>query len=97
MLQYERIDISEGTDFGKPNKSVECMICHYWYFKDIGCKYQPYVCNGCHDFSVIVQNLGEFVILRVRSVDYRCCVVNMSKKDGLTLLNHSVLDNKRVL
>ena len=29
MLQYERIDISEGFDFDKTNKSVECMICHY--------------------------------------------------------------------
>ena len=45
MSQYERIDISEGTDFNKTNKSVKCMICHYWYFKDIGFKYQPYVCN----------------------------------------------------
>ena len=53
MLQYERIDISEGISFDKTNKSVECMICHYWYFKDIGFKYQPYVCNECHDFSMI--------------------------------------------
>ena len=36
MLQYERIDISEGIDFDKTNKSEECMVCHYWYFKDIG-------------------------------------------------------------
>ena len=34
---------SEGMHFDKTNKSVECMICHYWYFKDIGFKYQPYV------------------------------------------------------
>ena len=27
MLQYERIDISEGIDFDKTKKSVECMIC----------------------------------------------------------------------
>ena len=50
MLQYERIDISEGSDFDKSSKSVEYMICHYWYFKDIGFKYQPYICNGSHDF-----------------------------------------------
>ena len=36
MLQYERIDISEGIDLNKSYKSKECMICHYWYFKDIG-------------------------------------------------------------
>ena len=97
MLQYERIDISKGIDFGKTNKNVECMICHYWYFKDIGFKYQPYVCNGCHDFSMIVQKLGDFVILRVKGVDYRCCVVNMSKKDAVSLVNNYVLDNKGVL
>ena len=97
MLQYERIDISEEIDFDKTNKSVECMTCHYWYFKDIGFKYQPYVCNGCHDFSMIVQNVDDFVILRVKSVDYRFCAVNMSKKDTIRLLNNSVLDNKGVL
>ena len=48
MLQYERIDVSEGIDINKSDKSKECMICHYWYFKDIGYKYEPYVCNRCH-------------------------------------------------
>ena len=38
MLQYERIDISEEIDFDESDKSKECMICHYWYFKDIGYK-----------------------------------------------------------
>ena len=71
MLQYERIDISEGIDFDKTNKSVECMICHYWYFKDIGFKHQPYVCNRNHDFSMIVQNSDDFVILKVKGVDFR--------------------------
>ena len=46
MIQYERIDIGEGIDFNKTNRWVECMICDYWYFKDIGFKYQTYVCNG---------------------------------------------------
>ena len=86
MLQYEGIDIFEGIDFDKSNKSVEFMICHCWYFKDISFKYQPYVCNGSHDFSMIVQNLDNFVILRIKSVGYRRCVVNMSKKDAVSLL-----------
>ena len=73
------------------------MICHYWYFKDIGFKYQPYVCNGCHGFSMIVQNLDDFLILKIKKVDYRCYIVGMNKKDAISLLNNSVLDNKRVL
>ena len=94
MLQYEKIDVSEGIEVYKTHKSVECMICHYRYFKAIGFKYQPYVCNGCHDFSMIVQKLDDFVILRVKGVDYRCCAVNMSKKYTISLLNNSVLDNE---
>ena len=73
------------------------MICHYWCMKDTGFKYQPYVCNGCHDFSMIVQNLDDLVILRVKGVDYRCCLVNMSEKDAISLLNNFVIDNKGVL
>ena len=33
MLEYERIDISEGIDVNKRNLSKECDICHYWYLK----------------------------------------------------------------
>ena len=29
MLEYERIDISEGVDVNKTNLSKECGICHY--------------------------------------------------------------------
>ena len=46
---------------------------------------------------MVVQNLDDFLILKIEGVDYRCCVVNMSKKDAITLLNNSVLDNKGVL
>ena len=49
MLGYDRIDISEGTDINKSSASKECDICHYWYFKDIGFKYKPCLCNDCHD------------------------------------------------
>ena len=94
LLQHGRIDISEGINFNKTNKSVECMICHCWYFKNIGFKYQRCACNGCHDFNMILQNLDDFLILRIKGVDYRCCVVDMNKKDAIGLLNNSVLDNK---
>ena len=48
MLEYDRIDISEGIDINKTNASKGFKICDYWYFKDIGFKYEPCLCNGCH-------------------------------------------------
>ena len=54
MLEYDtclkgtsrkrrRIDISKGTDVNKTIVSEEYDICHYWCFRDIGFKYEPYV------------------------------------------------------
>ena len=56
MISYERIDCGEFIDFNRTKESVKCMICGCSYFKD-GFKYQPYVCNGCHDFYMTVMNL----------------------------------------
>ena len=49
MLEYNRIDISEGIDVNKTYLLKECDICNYWYFKDIGFSYKPYICTSCHD------------------------------------------------
>ena len=57
MLEYDRIDISEGVDVNKTNLSKECDICHYRYFKNIGFKYETYLCNGCND---LMQKSYEF-------------------------------------
>ena len=31
MLKYDKIDITDGIDVDKTNKSRECMFYHYWY------------------------------------------------------------------
>ena len=46
MLEYERIDISEGIDVNKTILSKECDIYHYWYFKDVGFKYEKYLVSN---------------------------------------------------
>ena len=79
MLKYERIYISEGIDLNKSNKSIECDICHYWYFKAIGYIYQPHVCDGCHDLSMMVYDLNYFMILNIKGNDYRFHMFNMRK------------------
>ena len=45
MLHNEKIDTSEGIDTNKAKASKECMLCHYWYFKDAGFKFEPHVIN----------------------------------------------------
>ena len=94
MLQYERINVSKGIDINKSNRLKEGMICHYWYFQDIGYKFEPYFCNGCHDISMMIYYLDDFMILNIKDVDYRCYVFKMSMGDVINMLNNSVLDNK---
>ena len=45
MLQYKKTDVSEGIVTNKTSASKECMLCHYWYFKDAGFKFEPLVYN----------------------------------------------------
>ena len=46
---------------------------------------------------MIVQDLHDFVILKIKNIDYRCYIVDINKKDATSLLNNSVLDIKGVL
>ena len=46
MLEYDRIDVSEGIDVNKTNSSRRCIICHYCYFFEINFRGQPKVCDG---------------------------------------------------
>ena len=95
MLEYERIDISEGIDVNKTNLSRKCVICHYWYFKDIGFKYQTYLCNGCHDLMQKVMGFNNIAILYIKGSAYRIQFWYMSKGDAINIMNCSILHDKR--
>ena len=47
----------------KSNKLKECIIFHFWSFKDIVYKSEPYVCNKCHDISMMPDELENTAVL----------------------------------
>ena len=55
----------------------------YWYFKDVGFKFELHVCNKCHDISM--------------GVDFRCILWGISKNEAINRLNNSVLEDEGVL
>ena len=63
MLRYQKIDVSEGIDINKTSASKECELCHYWFFKNIGFKFEEHVCNKCHDLLTIAYSLKFIAIL----------------------------------
>ena len=62
MLQYKKIDVSEGIDTNKASASKECMLFRYWYFKDVGFKFEPHVSSKCHDALMTAYELKNNAI-----------------------------------
>ena len=78
MLEYERIDISEGIDVNKANLSKEFDICHYWYFKDIGFKY---------DLMQKAMSFNNIAIVYVKGSAWRIHFWYMSKNGAINIMN----------
>ena len=97
MLQYEKIDASEGIDINKTSLSKECELCHYWFFKDVRFKYEEHVCNGCHDLLTMAYSLENIAILSAKGATFRCILWGISRNEGLRRLNNSVLEDWGVL
>ena len=69
--------------------SKECDICHYWFFEDIGFKYENYLCNGCHDLMQKVMSFINAPIAYVKGSAYRIHFWYMSKDDEINTMNGS--------
>ena len=89
MLQYDRIDVSKEIDINETSASKECDVCHYWYFKDVGYKFQPYVSNDYHDISVMAYDFKNIAILNAKCVHYSCILWGISKNEAADILNNS--------
>ena len=94
MLYYDRIDVSEGSDVNKTTASRECDICHYWYFLNLDFKFQPNVCNRCHDLLMISINFRDVAVLNIKGSDYDCIISLISKNEATNLLQNADLTEK---
>ena len=97
MLQYKKIDVSEGIDTNKTSASKECILCNYWYFKDVGFKLEPHLCHKFHDVLMTTYELKSIAILNVKGVDFRCILWGISRDEAVNRLNNSVLEDKGVI
>ena len=79
-LVSEKIDISDGINIDMPDKSKECMLCHYLYFLDKSFSYGPYLCDGCYNIMQKCNKLKNFVIVHIKENVYRICFLCMSKR-----------------
>ena len=99
MLEYGKIDISEGIDINKTNKSKKYMFCHYWYFIDKNFSYGPYLCDGCYNVMQKSSNFKNIAIIHVRESAYRIYLLGMSKRKAKKkkMINSNLIDKKGTL
>ena len=97
MLQCQKIDVSKGIDVNKTSESEKFELYHYWFFKDVGFKFEKYVSNGCHDLLTTTYSLKNIAILSAKGATFRCILMGISKSEGLKRLNNSVTYDRGVL
>ena len=93
----QKIDVSEGINVNKTSASKECELFHYWFFKDVGFKFEECVCNRCHDLLTMAYSLENIAILNAKGATFRCILWGINRNEGLRRLNSSVLEDKGVL
>ena len=64
-------------------------------FKDIGFKYEPYLCNGCHDLMQKDIRFNNIAIVYIKGSAYRTHFWYISKDDAINIMNGSNLVDKR--
>ena len=69
------------------------MLC----FKDVGFKFEPHICNKCHDVLMTAYELKNIAILNVKGVDFKCILWGISRDEDVNRLNYPVLEDKGVL
>ena len=94
MIEYDRIEISEGIYGNKPNASKECDICHYWYFLDKNFKCEPNISNSCHVLMKKAMNFNDVSIVSIKRSNYRIHFWYMSKNDRINIMKDSNLIEK---
>ena len=93
----QKIDVSKGIDTTKTNPSKDCMLCHYWYFKNVGFNFEPHLCNKCQDILMVANELKHFAILNVKAVTFGCILWVISRDEAANRLNNSALEEDSVL
>ena len=99
MLEYDRIDISEGIDIKKCKEtSRECSLSKFYCFLDKNFNYGPYLCDGCYDMSLKAVSMQNLAIINHNRNHYRVNFAFISKKDVYNLIkNATIIDKKGTL
>ena len=79
MIEHKKIDILEGIDLNKTNKSKESMFFHYYSYLNKNFSYGPYLCDGCYNMTQKSLDSKNIDIVYIKRNAYRIHFWHMSK------------------
>ena len=89
MLEYDRIDISEGIDINKCEEtSARCSL-------DKDFSYGPFLFDGCYDMSLKAVSMQKLTIINHNGNHYRVNFAFFSKRDAYNLIKNATIINKK--
>ena len=91
MLEYDRVDISEGKC---EEISRRCSLYKFYYFLDKNFSYGPFLCNGCYDMSLKAVSMQNLTIINHNGNHYRVNFAFISKKDAYNLIKNATITDK---
>ena len=95
MLEYNRIDISEGIDINKCEEtSARCSLCKFYYFLDKNFSYGPFLCHSCY-MSLKTVSMQNLIIINHNGNHYHVNFAFISKKDAFNLIKNATIIDKR--
>ena len=99
MLEYDRIDITEGLDINKCEETTRrCTLCKFYYFLDKNFSHGPFLYNGCYDMSLKAVSMQNLTIINHNENHYHVNFAFISKKDANNLIkNATIIDKKGTL
>ena len=96
MLEYDKIDISEGIYNNKCEEtSRECSLCKFYYFLDKSFKYGPYLCDGSYNMSIKVVSTQNLTIINHNGNYYHVIFAFISKRDAYNLIKNATKDTEK--
>ena len=78
FISFERLEIGPALAFLGLNESF---------------KFQPNVCNRCHDLLMSMK-LSDIAILNIKGSDYCCIIGGISKTEAINLMQNTNLTEK---
>ena len=69
-------------------------VCHYWYFLNYSFKFQPDLCNRCHDLLLMFINLSDIAVFNIKGSDFCSIISLISKNEALIVIQNADLTKR---